>query len=67
MQLYALKSEQGYLKADKKDGYQLVNLNKASVFSSQHSKKLIELQEKAKHDKLANLRLVELEIREKEL
>lgn len=67
MYLYALKSENSYLKSDKKDGYQLVGLNKASVFSSLGSEQLIQLHQKAKNDNLANLRVVELEIREKEL
>lgn len=67
MHLYTLKSENGYLKRDKKGGYQLVGLNKASVFSGLASEQLIQLHQKAKSDKLANLRVVELEIKEKEL
>ncbi|MCK8827153.1 hypothetical protein MWH25_05270 [Natroniella acetigena] len=67
MRLYALKSDKGYLKDNKNGGYQLVTLNKASVFARYDSEKLNQLKEQAEKDNLSNLRLSELKITEKEV
>ncbi len=67
MKLYALKSAEGYLKAEGEDGYRTVPMNKASVFSYRNSEELNQLKKAAENDNISNLQLVELEIKEREV
>ncbi|WP_089762343.1 hypothetical protein [Halarsenatibacter silvermanii] len=67
MKLYALKSREGYLKAEREDSYRTVPMNKASVFGDRDSEELKQLKRAAENDDLANLKMVELEITEKEV
>lgn len=67
MILYALKSDDGYLKMAENADYTLVGINKASVYSDTGLEKLTELKEQLKAERknqLPNLRIVKMTLEE---
>lgn len=67
MILYALKSDDGYLKMAENGDYTLVGINKASVYPDTGLEKLKELKAELKaelKDQLQNLRIVKMTLEE---
>jgi hypothetical protein len=65
MELYGLKSDQGYLKLGENNSYTLVGLNKASVYPESEIKKLQEINNEINNE-LLNLRIIQMTITEKD-
>ncbi|MGL4607922.1 MAG: hypothetical protein ACRCU3_10715 [Eubacteriaceae bacterium] len=65
MELYALKSDEGYLKIKSNDDYIFVKIDKASVYSANFFDRLKELSFKLKNE-TQNLRIVKLTISEED-
>ncbi|MEF9917716.1 MAG: hypothetical protein RR310_06750 [Eubacterium sp.] len=65
MDLYALKSEEGYLKITPEDTYTLVSINKASVYQEDMLKKLKKLK-KIWSNELKDLRIVKMILTEED-
>ena len=67
IRLYALKCDSGYIKKDSTNGCICVALEKASVFKEQNLLEVEVLLENAKASGLSGVRLIELNIIEKEI
>nr|WP_320023902.1 hypothetical protein [uncultured Acetobacterium sp.] len=63
MTLYALKSDEGYLKMAENKGFSLVCINKASVYPETELEKLKSLKVELK-EMVTNLRLVKMTLEE---
>jgi hypothetical protein len=67
MKLYLLKCQQGYFKKVGAEGFEIVNLEKASVFKNRDSEELNNLKEKVILSEIKGVSLVMLTITEKVL
>ncbi len=65
IKLYAIKCLEGYLKKTP-DGFEYVGLNKASVYNNKDSPELSELHQLASKAGASQIRIVELDIIEKD-
>ena len=66
LKLYALKCEGGYIRFNATDGSRCFGLNKASVYDCPDHGELQEAMHQAKNAGIKDLRLVELNIEERE-
>ncbi|MDI3536253.1 MAG: hypothetical protein PWP16_629 [Eubacteriaceae bacterium] len=63
MTLYALKSDDGYLKIDENDGFTVVSMNKASVYSEE-GLAFLKRQKQRFDEAVSGLRVVQMIITE---